>query len=145
MTEAIIEPDLPIIDPHHHLWDLRPLLPVFPEPHHPFIAAVSRSPYYTFNELHDHHVQIVSRNDLAAGEFVQNRDQCSTSFRVETAERFVECQQARLTREDTGQTNPFPFTQAEPQRAARFVTAQTHRDQTLFDSRPHFVWQQPQI
>lgn len=52
MTEAIIEPDLPIIDPHHHLWDLRPLLPVFPEPHHPFIAAVSRSPYYTFNELH---------------------------------------------------------------------------------------------
>jgi predicted TIM-barrel fold metal-dependent hydrolase len=52
MTEAIIEPDLPIIDPHHHLWDLRPLLPVFPEPHHPFIAAVARSPYYTFNELH---------------------------------------------------------------------------------------------
>ena len=52
MTEAILEPDLPIIDPHHHLWDLRPLLPVFPEPHHPFIAAVARSPYYTFNELH---------------------------------------------------------------------------------------------
>ena len=22
MTEAILEPDLPIIDPHHHLWDL---------------------------------------------------------------------------------------------------------------------------
>ena len=21
MTEAILEPDLPIIDPHHHLWD----------------------------------------------------------------------------------------------------------------------------
>ena len=21
MPEAIIEPDLPIIDPHHHLWD----------------------------------------------------------------------------------------------------------------------------
>ena len=32
MTEAIIEPDLPIIDPHHHLWDLRPLMPAFPEP-----------------------------------------------------------------------------------------------------------------
>ncbi|MEN9684005.1 MAG: hypothetical protein RLZZ427_1756 [Pseudomonadota bacterium] len=52
MTEAILEPDLPIIDPHHHLWDLRPLLTVFPEPHHPFIAAIARSPYYTFNELH---------------------------------------------------------------------------------------------
>jgi len=52
MTEAILEPDLPIIDPHHHLWDLRPMMGAFPEPHHPFIAAVARSPYYTFNELH---------------------------------------------------------------------------------------------
>ena len=23
MTEDILEPELPIIDPHHHLWDLR--------------------------------------------------------------------------------------------------------------------------
>ncbi|MFN5819921.1 MAG: amidohydrolase family protein [Novosphingobium sp.] len=52
MSEAILEPDLPIIDPHHHLWDLRPLMAAFPEPHHHFIAAVARSPYYTFNELH---------------------------------------------------------------------------------------------
>ena len=22
--EPVLEPDLPIIDPHHHLWDLRP-------------------------------------------------------------------------------------------------------------------------
>lgn len=51
MSEAIIEPDLPIIDPHHHLWDLRPLLSVFPEPDHPFIAAIKRTPYYTFQEL----------------------------------------------------------------------------------------------
>ena len=51
MPEVIIEPDLPIIDPHHHLWDLRPLLSAFPEPAHPFIAAVSRTPYYTFQEL----------------------------------------------------------------------------------------------
>ena len=52
MTEAILEPDLPIIDPHHHLWDLRPMMGAFPEPLHPFVAAVARSPYYTFNELH---------------------------------------------------------------------------------------------
>lgn len=52
MTEAILEPDLPIIDPHHHLWDLRPVIPNFPEPMHSFIAAIARSPYYTFNELH---------------------------------------------------------------------------------------------
>lgn len=52
MTEAILEPDLPIIDPHHHLWDLRPLLNVLPDPDHHFIAAIARSPYYTFNELY---------------------------------------------------------------------------------------------
>ena len=52
MPELILEPDLPIIDPHHHLWDLRPLLPHFPEPHHPFIAAVALSPYYTYDQLH---------------------------------------------------------------------------------------------
>ncbi len=52
MSEAILEPDLPIIDPHHHLWDLRPIMGAFPEPLHPFVASVALSPYYTFNELH---------------------------------------------------------------------------------------------
>jgi len=51
MTEAILEPDLPIIDPHHHLWDLRPLVAAFPEPHHSFIASIARTPYYTFDGL----------------------------------------------------------------------------------------------
>ncbi|MEZ5683666.1 MAG: amidohydrolase family protein [Novosphingobium sp.] len=52
MSEAILEPDLPIIDPHHHLWDLRPLMAAFPEPRHPFIEAIARTPYYTFDGLH---------------------------------------------------------------------------------------------
>jgi predicted TIM-barrel fold metal-dependent hydrolase len=52
--EAILEPDLPIIDPHHHLWDLRPMLPMFPEPHHPFISAIIPNAYYTFDQLHAH-------------------------------------------------------------------------------------------
>lgn len=52
MSEAILEPELPIIDPHHHLWDLRPLLGNFPEPLHSFLASIALSPYYTFNELH---------------------------------------------------------------------------------------------
>lgn len=51
MPEAILEPDLPIIDPHHHLWDLRPLIDSFPQPRHPFIEALTLAPYYTFNEL----------------------------------------------------------------------------------------------
>ena len=51
-SETIIEPDLPIIDPHHHLWDLRPLLPAFPTPRHPFLEAIAGAAYYTFDELH---------------------------------------------------------------------------------------------
>ena len=51
MSEAILEPDLPIIDPHHHLWDLRPMLPVFPEPRHDFIAAIAGAAHYTFDQL----------------------------------------------------------------------------------------------
>jgi L-fuconolactonase len=51
MTEAILEPDLPIIDPHHHLWDLRPLLPSFAGANDAFIETVSRSPYYVFDQL----------------------------------------------------------------------------------------------
>jgi L-fuconolactonase len=51
MNEAILEPELPIIDPHHHLWDLRPLLPMFPEPRHDFLEALVGAPYYTFDAL----------------------------------------------------------------------------------------------
>ena len=51
MTEAIIDPALPIIDPHHHLWDLRPLLGMFPQPRHDFISAIADAAYYTFDEL----------------------------------------------------------------------------------------------
>ncbi|MBX7457651.1 amidohydrolase family protein [Qipengyuania sp. 1NDH17] len=54
MSEDIIDPDLSIIDPHHHLWDLRPLVPAFPEPRHDFIEAIAGAAYYTFDELqHD--------------------------------------------------------------------------------------------
>ena len=52
MSEEILEPDLPIIDPHHHLWDLRPLLPHFPAPRHPFIEAIAGAAYYSFDALH---------------------------------------------------------------------------------------------
>ena len=51
MSEPILEPDLPIIDPHHHLWDLRPLLPAFPEPRHAFLETIAGAAYYTFDQL----------------------------------------------------------------------------------------------
>lgn len=51
MTEAILEPDLPIIDPHHHLWDLRRMVAAMPDPEHPMLQAMIGAPYYTFDEL----------------------------------------------------------------------------------------------
>ena len=53
MTEAALDPGLPIIDPHHHLWDLRPIVPAFPEPRHPFIEAIAGAAYYGFDALQD--------------------------------------------------------------------------------------------
>lgn len=52
MNEDILEPELKIIDPHHHLWDLRLLVPAFPEPRHPFIETIAGAPYYVFDHLH---------------------------------------------------------------------------------------------
>lgn len=52
MIEAILEPELPIVDPHHHLWDLRPLLPAFPEPRHAFLDTLAGAAHYTFEALH---------------------------------------------------------------------------------------------
>ena len=52
MAEDIIEPDLPIVDPHHHLWDLRSILAALPKPRHPFIEAIAGAPYYDFDALY---------------------------------------------------------------------------------------------
>jgi predicted TIM-barrel fold metal-dependent hydrolase len=48
----VLDPELPIIDAHHHLWDLAPLLPHMPATTHAFAQIVSRSPGYLFDELH---------------------------------------------------------------------------------------------
>lgn len=49
--EAIIEPDLPIIDPHHHLWDRRAVVSSLPPVKHGFEHVVRRSPRYLLDEL----------------------------------------------------------------------------------------------
>ncbi len=50
--EAILEPDLPIIDPHHHLWD-RPasVVSALATSAHPFAKVIARSPRYLLDEL----------------------------------------------------------------------------------------------
>jgi L-fuconolactonase len=52
MSEAILEPDLPIIDPHHHLWDRRAAMAgVQGPPTHGFEAMLRRVPLYLFEQL----------------------------------------------------------------------------------------------
>ncbi len=51
-AEPILEPDLPIVDPHHHLWD-RPaaLIAALPPPRHGFEHIIRRVPRYLLDEL----------------------------------------------------------------------------------------------
>ena len=51
-SEPILEPDLPIVDPHHHLWD-RPatLLAALPETGHGFEDIIRGVPRYLLDEL----------------------------------------------------------------------------------------------
>lgn len=50
MTEAILEPELPIVDPHHHLWDRRNYAtPQVPD--HPFMTAIEPAKRYLLDEL----------------------------------------------------------------------------------------------
>ena len=50
--ETILEPGLPIVDPHHHLWD-RPaaLMAALPPPRHGFEHVIRMTPRYLFDEL----------------------------------------------------------------------------------------------
>jgi L-fuconolactonase len=50
VAEAVLEPDLPIVDPHHHLWDRRNYAtPQAPE--HPFMTAIQDARRYLLDEL----------------------------------------------------------------------------------------------
>ena len=49
-AEPILEPDLPIVDPHHHLWD-RPVMPPRREGAHPFEDVIQLTPRYLLDEL----------------------------------------------------------------------------------------------
>jgi len=48
--EPILEPDLPIVDPHHHLWDRRAVVAQLP-PQHPFEHVLRRAPRYLLDDL----------------------------------------------------------------------------------------------
>ena len=51
MPEAILEPELPIVDPHHHLWDRSMAPPPPPGPEHPFATAIKPAQRYLLDGL----------------------------------------------------------------------------------------------
>ena len=77
-TEAILEPDLPIIDPHHHLWDWSPTRQM---PKHGFSTVVGRSMRYLLPEFL---ADLNSGHNVRATVFVQ----CSSMYRSEGPEAF---------------------------------------------------------
>jgi len=81
-TEEILEPELPIIDPHHHLWDWPPaLLATRPAPVHPFEEIFRRSPRYLLDELL---ADLRSGHNVRATVFVQ----CGAMYRADAAPAF---------------------------------------------------------
>ncbi len=51
-TEAILEPDLPIVDPHHHLWDRpRAMVAALADSKHDFSRVIEKSPRYLLDQL----------------------------------------------------------------------------------------------
>ncbi|MDE3176656.1 MAG: amidohydrolase family protein [Pseudomonadota bacterium] len=50
-VEPILEPDLLIVDPHHHLWDWRSRVATAPPPTHPFETIYRATPLYLLDQL----------------------------------------------------------------------------------------------
>src|ERR1700687_4710566 len=81
MPEVILEPALPIVDPHHHLWDRTGGRPAPPPPvlgpeTHPFTRVGARSPRYLLEELL---ADLRSGHNVIATVFVQ----CGAMYRAD--------------------------------------------------------------
>jgi predicted TIM-barrel fold metal-dependent hydrolase len=50
-AEVILEPELPIVDPHHHLWDRRTYAAPNETAEHPFMTAIRDARRYLLDEL----------------------------------------------------------------------------------------------
>jgi predicted TIM-barrel fold metal-dependent hydrolase len=51
-SEPILEPDLPIVDPHHHLWDRTPaMVAAMSLPDHPFSRIIQNNARYLLDEF----------------------------------------------------------------------------------------------
>jgi len=81
LQEPILWPDLPIIDPHHHLWDRAMLVPVLPPVTHPFETIVRRAPRYLLDELL---ADLRSGHNVVGTVFVECRSMYRADGPVET-------------------------------------------------------------
>jgi L-fuconolactonase len=81
-TEPILEPDLPIIDPHHHLWDWPPaVLAARAAPEHGFTTVIRRAARYLLPELLS---DLNTGHNVCATVFVQ----CGAMYRADGPEAF---------------------------------------------------------
>ena len=74
MSEEILEPELPIVDPHHHLWDRR-FLPA-PPSDHPMARVLRLSELYLLDELT---ADLRNGHNVVATVFVE----CSAFYRTQ--------------------------------------------------------------
>jgi L-fuconolactonase len=81
-TEEILEPELPIVDPHHHLWEWpAALIAALPPPQHGFDKVFRRSTRYLLDELL---ADLRTGHNVRATVFVQ----CGAMYRADAAPAF---------------------------------------------------------
>ena len=81
--EPVIEPELAIVDPHHHLWDHRGAPPPGPAPEpHSFLDALAMAPRYLLDELL---ADIGAGHDVRATVFVE----CRSMYRAHGPPEFA--------------------------------------------------------
>ncbi len=68
--ETVIEPHLPIIDPHHHLWDRRDAYANLPADAHPFAITMQRASRYM---LDDFLADMACGHDVRSSVFIECR------------------------------------------------------------------------
>ncbi len=82
MSETILDPDLPIIDPHHHLWHRPPALQrQLPPLEHGFMDILRTIPRYLLDEFL---VDLNSGHNIRATVFME----CRAMYRADAADAF---------------------------------------------------------
>jgi predicted TIM-barrel fold metal-dependent hydrolase len=79
--EEIIDPALPIIDPHHHLWDRSPVLHLMQQREHPFQRVLDFAARYLLDEFL---VDLNSGHNVQATVFLECHSMLKTEGEPET-------------------------------------------------------------